>query len=115
MIRIIDTKTCQVLHRRSPHTHMLNSIEVIKGIPVEKMLGFLEMLLNSTEYSLDELANMSGLRAKTSHAKLVMLVLIHTEFSYYKGKYRKKENATEDSISMFENVQAAIQEYLRAV
>lgn len=110
MIRKIDSHTCQVLHRRTSHNKMLEVIENIKSIRIEGLLETLDRVLNSkSEYSLDELAQVAPGQA---NAKLVMLVLIHTEFSYYKGSYRKKSTATDDAVTMLENVSNAMTEYL---
>lgn len=107
MIRILNETHCQVLHRKAPHTAMMEAIADIAAIkPVE----ILSVLLQYETLSLDEISGImpEGLK----NPKLTALVLIAAEFSYFDGAYRRRKYHSETGLEAYSKVKTFVGEYL---
>ena len=107
MIRILNDTHCQVLHRKTTHEVMMQSIADIANIgPVDVLsvvLEFETMTLGGVITLLP-----SGLK----HPKLTALVIIAGEFSYYDGMYRRRTKHSDSGLEAYLKVKTFVGEYL---
>lgn len=113
MIRIIDKHTSQILHRRSPHTKMLECIDYFNTRDKETLKVLLDLILEEEDHTLEDLV--SYVPKGVPNTKLFMLLLIHLEYSYYKGRYRKRKDAVSDASLVLERLNSSIAIYLEAL
>ena len=114
MIRFISGNKCQVLHRQSSNTTMVNAIEAITSIKESELVTWYDEVLNNSEYTgLDELVAL--VPTSWGIGKLEILVLISEEFSYYQGCYKKRKDASTTGLEAVDRMQSVCEAYLEAL
>ena len=107
MIRILNDTHCQVLHRKTTHSVMMEAIADIANVrPVE----LLSVVICYEIVTLEEMV--SVMPEELKHPKLTALILIAGEFSYYDGAYRRRANHSETGLEAYNKVKTFVTEYL---
>lgn len=107
MIRIINDTHCQVLHRKTTHEIMMAAIADIADV---KPVAMLDALLGFETLTLDAITSL--LPPDLKHPKLLALILIAGEYSYYDGTYRIRKHHSATGKEAYLKVQVFIDEYI---
>lgn len=109
MIRIVNDSECQFLHRKTTHEKALDIIGSIKPEWAIPLLGY---MLSCTEINLNELSGLLPPTIPERQRKNTVILLLSQDFSYYRGKYNRKQGHSADAYEAYDKVIMAITDYL---